>query len=224
MSPFASFYAQQIQADLDWRELELAFLRKQLLQTIVGSTQETTLLRTNLAMIYAHYEGFCKFALGTYVDALEKLALKRVDLRWPIAAQSLRQLHSELVSVSDVGEFFKQVLTGLETHLNAKATYEKPENIANLWPALLVSWQKRLGLDATMVQQEFTRLESLVNSRNHIAHGKKLTVANRAELDKHADAATLAMHEVAIGITDALDKKLYVRSSQVQTIVPHAIS
>ena len=63
MSAFSDFYMKQIEADLDWRESELAVLRKHLLSTTVGSTQETTFLRTNLAMLYAHYEGFCKFAL-----------------------------------------------------------------------------------------------------------------------------------------------------------------
>ncbi|MDR3409351.1 MAG: MAE_28990/MAE_18760 family HEPN-like nuclease [Formivibrio sp.] len=224
MNRFAEFYVDQLEADLNWREQELAILRKQLLQTRIGSTQEVTFLRTNLAMIYAHYEGFCKFALGVYIDALEKLALKRVDLRWVIASQSLTQFHTELKNVSDPSEYFNKLFTELDTHLNEKATYQKPENVANLWPDLLMSWQSRLGLDTKMVQNEQTRLESLVTTRNHIAHGKKLTVSNRAELDAHAKAATLAMHEVAVGIADALDNKLYLRSSQVMTIFPHAIT
>lgn len=223
MSPFAKFYADELDKDLKWREVELAILRKQLLQTTVGSTQERTFLRTNLAMIYAHYEGFCKFALSTYTDALAKLPLKRVDLKWAIAAQSLGKLHNELRAIADPSEYFSKLFQELDTHLNSPATYEKPENVANLWPDLLMSWQKRLGLDSTVVQNEKTRLESLVNSRNQIAHGKNLTVASRSELDKHAEAATLAMHEVAIGITDALDKKLYARASKVMTILPHAI-
>lgn len=224
MNQFAEFYARQIEADLDWREGELAVLRKQLLQTTVGSPQETTFLRTNLAMIYAHYEGFCKFALGVYIDALEKLGLKRVELRWTIAAQSLGKFHGELKGVADPGEYFTKLLNELGSHLDAKASYEKPEGVANLWPDLLMTWLKRLGLDSANIQSEKARLESLVNSRNQIAHGKKLTVANRAELDKHAHAATLAMHEVAIGISEALDKKLYARSANVMTILPHAIT
>lgn len=223
MTPFAEFYVKQIETDLEWREKELAVLRKQLLATAVGSTQEVTFLRTNLAMIYAHYEGFCKFALGVYIDALQKLALRRVDLKWAIAAQSLRDFHTELKQVSEPGEYFTKLLTELDAHLNAKATYEKPENIANLWPDLLMSWLKRLGLDSTTVQSEKKRLESLVDTRNHIAHGKKLPVASRAELEKHAQAATLAMHEVAVGVTDALDKNLYARNGTIMTILCHAV-
>lgn len=222
MSPFAELYVKQIETDLAWRELEMAFLKKQLLQTAPGSAQEVTLLRTNLAMLYAHYEGFCKFALGTYIDALEKLNLRPVDVRWPIAAQSLGAFHSELKGIADPSEFFRKVLTDFEGQLNAVATYARPEGVANLWPDVLTTWLTRLGLDSTVVQNEKTLLKQLVNSRNQIAHGKKLTVASRTELEKHVQAATLAMHEVAIGIADALDKKLYLRSATVMTIFPHA--
>lgn len=224
MSSFSEFYAKQIESDLSWRERELAVLRKQLLATTVGSPQEVTFLRTNLAMIYAHYEGFCKFALGVYIDALGKLGLRRVDLKWPIAAQSLREFQTELKGISDPGEYFTKLLSELDFQLNAIATYDRPESIANLWPDLLASWLTRLGLDSTNVRSEKVRLESLVNTRNNVAHGKNLTIANRAELERHAQAATLAMHEVAIGITEALEGKLYARSASVMTIVGHAIA
>jgi hypothetical protein len=224
MTTFAEFYSSQIETDLEWREKELAVLRKQLLHTDVGSPQEVTFLRTNLAMIYAHYEGFCKFALGIYIDALEKIGLTRAELRWVIAAQSLQAFQSELKGISDPDEFFTKLLSEFESHLNAKATYVKPENIANLWPDLLVKWLKRLGLQSTTVQSEKQRLDSLVNTRNQIAHGKKLPIANRAELEKYAEAATLAMHEVAVGVTDALEKKLYKRAGTVMTIFGHAVT
>jgi MAE_28990/MAE_18760-like HEPN len=224
MSAFADFYMKQIEADLVWRESELAILRKHLLSTTVGSTQETTFLRTNLAMLYAHYEGFCKFALGVYIDALEKLALKRTELKWAIAAQSLGKFHTELKDISNTADYFTKLLNELGLHLDAKASYEKPEAVANLWPDLLMNWLSRLGLESVNVQGEKTRLDSLVSSRNQIAHGKKLTVANRAELEKHVQAATLAMHEVAVGISEALEKKLYTRGASVMTVLPHAVS
>lgn len=224
MSAFSDYYVRQIEADLDWREKELAILRKQLLQTQLGSPQEQAFLRTNVAMLYAHYEGFCKFALGVYIDALDRLALKRVDLKWSIASHSLHGLHAELRSIADPVEFFTKLLTQVDSHFQEKAVYERPDNIANLWPDLLMRWQTNLGLQCAAVQGEKTRLDTLVKARNNIAHGKKLTVANRAELDKHLNAATLAMHEVAVGIAEALEKKLYLRSSQVMTVLQHAVA
>ena len=223
MTTFAELFIRQVEDDLKWRENELAILRKQLIQTTVGSAQETTFLRTNLAMIYAHYEGFCKFALTVYIDALEKRNLKRKDLKWHLAAYSLHQFHDELKKEADTASFFSKILTDFDKHLEDKATYERPERIANLWPDLLLLWLARLGLDSTNVLNERTRLETLVFTRNQIAHGKKLTVSDRTELNKHANAAILAMHEVAVGIAYALETESYKRSARVMTIVEHAV-
>jgi len=223
MSAFSDHFVRQIEADLNWRETELAILRKQLLQTVVGSTQERAFLRANLAMIYSHYEGFCKLAFSILIDALNQLSLKRVDLRWQIASHSLSSFHSKLRNISDPELFFRELFSELDSHLNSVAEYEGMET-SNLWPDLLLKWQKRFCLNSSNVQNETARLTTLVKTRNQIAHGKNLTVANRAELDRHAHAATLAMHEVAIEIAESLEKRSFVRASSVNTIFAHAIA
>lgn len=212
MSAFIIFHINQIQVDLDWREAELALLRKQLVQA-KGKGIETALLRANLAMIYAHYEGFCKFALGVYIDALEKVGLKRGQLRWPIAASSLRNFHDELKRLSDPGEFFTKIFLELEGKFEEKASIARPDQVANLWPDLLLEWLARLGLDRKEVETHRAKLESLVSNRNQIAHGKRLIVKDFTELDTYAEAASLAMHGVFLGITNALEDRLYVRDA-----------
>ena len=92
MSTFAGFFIKQIEDDLSWREAELAILRKEVINSIPGTPKHITFLRTNLAMIYAHYEGFCKFAISVYIDALEKRNTKRIDLKWKLASASLFEL------------------------------------------------------------------------------------------------------------------------------------
>jgi hypothetical protein len=223
MSTFAAYFVAQIVEDLGWREAELAILRKQLTLTKAGTVQEATFLRTNLAMVYAHYEGFCKFSLGVYIDAMEKQNLKPCDLKWSIAAPSLKKFHAELRDTADVGDFFTLLLDSFEKHLNDKPLFERPENIANLWPDLLARWMVRLGLDSKNIQAESFRLKTLVDNRNHIAHGKKLTISSRTELDQVSNSATLAMHEVAVGIAYALEQRLYLRKAPQKTTLGHAI-
>lgn len=212
MSAFIAYHLQQIQSDLDWREAELALLRKQLALS-KGRGVEVALLRANMAMIYAHYEGFCKFALGIYIDALEKIALKRGQLKWAIAASSLRNFHQELKGISDPGEFFTKIFLELEDKLAEKASFPRPDHIANLWPNLLLEWLARLGLDRGEIEVHRARLESLVSNRNQIAHGKRLIVKDLKELDQYGEAASLAMHGVFLGITNALEKRLYLRGA-----------
>jgi hypothetical protein len=222
MSAFSDFYARQIEADLDWREKELAVLKMHLLSTRVGSTQEVAFLRTNLAMIYAHYEGFCKFAIGIYIDALEARCLKPMDLKWPIAMQSFMRLQSDLKQIENPADYFAKLLSDFNVRLMSPALFEKPEKVANLWPDLLSSWLSKFGLSSALITKEKVRLKNLVESRNHIAHGKKLHVTSRTELDLYAHAATLAMHEVAVGVIEGLEGEKYIRSGHVMTIMNHA--
>lgn len=223
MTSLASFYSQQLTRDLEWREAELAVMRKQLYQTSAGSLSETVMLRASTAMIYAHYEGFCKFGLESYIDALEKLKLKRKDVVWPLAALSLGTLRRDVSQLDDLRQFYERLVNGFNSAMEGEAKYERPPQIANLWPDLLSKWLVKLNLSRSAVDGQSAVLELLVDNRNKIAHGKKLTVASRTDLDKYWHAATLAMHEVAVGIVDALEAKAYRRSGAASTALAHAI-
>lgn len=221
MTSIAELAIAELNKDLEWREQELAIMRKELVSTTPGSVQERVLLRSNLAMIYAHYEGFCKFALEQYIDSLEKLRVPRRLLKLPLAAYSLRSFYQDLSKKKDRAEFFTLFLSDLQNHLNKDAEYERPQQIANLWPDLLIRWMSTLNLKSKCVSDEHTRLESLVNTRNQIAHGKKLTISNRTELERYAHAATLAMHQVAVEIADALESRSYLSPHAVSTTLSH---
>lgn len=222
MAALSDLVTKQISDDLVWRESELATMRKQLVSAPIGSVLEAALIRANLSMIYAHYEGFCKLALELYTDALGRLNIQRKNLKWPLASYSMKQFRSDLASEQDHGVFFTRFLDGFNRDINDIASFEKFPQISNLWPNLLLEWLQRLDLDSSCVTAEFARLDTLVNTRNQIAHGKKLMITDRAEVDKYAHSAQLAMHEVAIGVSEALEKKLYIRNSIVYTIMHHA--
>lgn len=222
MSAFSDYVTEELTQDLVWREAEMAVLRKSLTLTLPGTPQEQSLLRANLALIYAHYEGFCKFALISYIDALKKLKLRRRDLSWNIAAYSMKEFYSTLKAETSHPEFFSMFLNEFNNEINKFAEYELPPEIANLWPELLISWLKKLGLGCSIITSNHAVLHALVYNRNQIAHGKKLTISCRADLDQYFQIATSAMHEVAIEICEALENKSYQRYSHVCTIFEHA--
>lgn len=222
MSAFADLFIKEIMNDLVWREAELAILRKQLLQTTVASAQEQALLRANVALLYAHYEGFCKFCVGVYIDALKKRKLKRKDLKWKIAAQSMKKFFLELKQVEQQNEFFTKFMDELNGRLEETAEFENIGETSNLWPDLLVSWLNRLDLKSVNVEEQTHYLHELVESRNKIAHGQRLTISTRDAFDSYSKAATLAMHEVALGVADALESRSYQQSGAVNTIFIHA--
>lgn len=222
MNSFANLYTKEIERDLVWREAELAILRKQLLQSAIGSLQEQTLLRANVALLYAHYEGFCKFSVGIYLEALKKRKLKRSDLKWNIAAHSLKKLFLELKQMDHQNDFFTRFMNEFNSSMDEVAEFENLAETSNLWPDLLISWLERLDLNSKNVREQTNFLRDLVDSRNKIAHGQRLTISTRSAFDFYVKAATLAMHEVAVGIADALENRSYQRSSIVSTIFSHA--
>src|SRR5690606_34874829 len=85
MANLAEFLSHQLTEDLKWREEELAVMRKQLYLAKEGGLQERVLLRAGVAMLYAHYEGYCKFAIELYLDSLRKLKLPRKEFVWKLA-------------------------------------------------------------------------------------------------------------------------------------------
>ncbi len=60
----------ELDKDLNWREAELTSLKVQLITTTKGTVAHKVLLRAMWALLYAHYEGFCKFAWDLYLDEL----------------------------------------------------------------------------------------------------------------------------------------------------------
>ncbi|MGE0259869.1 MAG: MAE_28990/MAE_18760 family HEPN-like nuclease [Alphaproteobacteria bacterium] len=64
---------RHIEADLDWRHEELAVFREILTLDTVTEVRRAALFRGAWALLYAHYEGFCKYALQLLADFLREL-------------------------------------------------------------------------------------------------------------------------------------------------------
>ena len=67
-----STWSDQIEADLKWREGELASLKLLAASADHGSDRQRAILRALWAMLYAHYEGFCLFCWDLMLSAIEK--------------------------------------------------------------------------------------------------------------------------------------------------------
>jgi len=223
MSLFSEKYTKEIEKDLGWRETELAILRRHLQQASVGSVQEKALLRANLAMVYAHYEGFCKFSLGVYVDALNRRKLKVKNLKWPIAAHSLTGFITALKREERPDKFMSKLFSEFDAQLEQFAECKNIAESSNLWPDQLISWLQRLGLPTANVMMQENFLKELVNTRNKVAHGESMHIQDMATFVKYADAANLAMHEVAVEVAEALEKATYQRNAEDTTTFGHAL-
>lgn len=207
-----SHSAKQLEEDLSWREAELGSLKIQVATAPKGSTQQTALLRAMWAMLYAHFEGFCKFAWDTYLDALQSLSLKRKGFKPEICQFSLtkdfRALHGNL-SANSIYEFCEKTFSELlEQKIEFKIGLETD---SNLWPNLFIENIEKICLECTSIESEKTFIKSLVARRNDIAHGKKLIINSLDEYQKYENSALLVMHDLAVNIVDSLEKKAYLK-------------
>ena len=201
-----------LEADLNWREAELASFKIAIATTDHGSVREHALLRGAWALLYSHYEGFCKFAWDSYLDEIEKNCLVRAKCIDNIASLSLRKAFKALrgnMSDTALWGFFKNDFASL---LSEPATFEeKLETDSNLWPNLYTKNAETLGIRPTSIDAYSTHIKTLVSRRNGIAHGEKMTVKDIGEYSEYENAALLVMHDLALCLIEEIENAGYVK-------------
>ncbi|QHA80253.1 hypothetical protein E3Z27_00430 [Pseudomonas mediterranea] len=199
-----------LETDLNWRESELASFKISILSAGRKTVRESALLRGAWAILYSHYEGFCKFAWDSYLDELEKMQLPRSEFCSDMAALSLRKNFKKMrgaLSDKDLWDFGQSKFAEMQTGI---ATFdEKLETDSNLWPNLYRDNAKALGVSPTYIDTYATEIKTLVARRNDIAHGQKMTVKDIQEYQEYENAALLVMHDLALCLIEAFESGAY---------------
>jgi hypothetical protein len=210
-----SKWLKQLEDDLNWRETELAILKQQAVLASKDSDRYRVLLRAMWALLYAHYEGFCKFAWDLYLEELQKAGVKRKNCKAEIAKLSLQKEFKALKGNLSPENLWNFGQTDFEIMLEDNLDFHQIslETQSNLYPSLFKENVIQAGLTCTLVDKYKIELKSLVTRRNEIAHGEKMTIKNIDEYKKYEDAALEVMHELAISIIECLDKKLYLKNT-----------
>lgn len=214
-------FERSIEADLVWREAELASLKNQVRRVSGGSTAQKTLLRALLAMLYAHYEGFCLYALRLFLESLENEKITSASLRQEVMLFALEQHFRRIRKANPSGaEFIRFNSVELPSLLANPVSFERDqdneillEGRSNLRPHHLEKHCKILALPQLTVLQspaERSRLWQLVERRNAIAHGRQLLVHSISEYQPYEDAAIVAMHELAVILIDSIETRSYM--------------
>jgi hypothetical protein len=80
----------ELESDFRWRQGELLFLQNQ--GASLAEAEQETFRRAVVVLLYAHFEGFCKFALLVYVNEVNKAQVKCHEASYALAAASLADL------------------------------------------------------------------------------------------------------------------------------------
>lgn len=205
--------ADELEEDLRWREAELASLKR---LAIVNSGNEVVYratLRACWALLYAHFEGFTKFAWEFLLDKIEYDHVLVKDLSQDFQLLALekvfRALRGNMASES-LWQFFQMALP---EEVNKYAIFHSDcrlETESNLWPNVFERECARIGITSTVLEESRSRIKALVSRRNDIAHGKRMTIRSVEEYIEYENAAFLILHDLAVQILEVIEDRQYI--------------
>jgi len=206
---------EEIERDLDWREAEMGALKLLLASATPGSDRQRALLRACCAMVYAHYEGFCKFCWMLMLTYIERQKIVRQDLCEPLARRAMASVFRALRGNTSDESLWEFASKTFAKEKEACATFpDEIDTEANLWPSVAKRINASLGVSCQVFDLHDSELRQLVGRRNKIAHGEKLEIGNLAQLQSLENAAVLAMHDLALAVVECLATKSYLRPAE----------
>lgn len=171
---------QFLDDELAWRKKELAII-KSLVPAKPSSKAPATeiencYVRSGIALLYAHWEGFVKAAGKLYLEYIASQKLTYMELTSNFVAIAAKKHLSNFGFSNKVADHIKVTdffLSGLTEKCNGFAEIETKSNLsAEVLKEILAA----LGLDYRDYETKANHIESLRSNRNHIAHGKFLEV------------------------------------------------
>jgi hypothetical protein len=204
--------------DLDWRETEIASMRLLLTSGSVSPTQRSALLRAAWAMLYAHYEGFCKIALTAFFDAISKAGVKNYQLPKPTRVTALRGSFKKMRNMVD-DELLVELEGFSSNHLNKVAAFPEVDTRSNLWPDVLIELLRLADLSSAKVEENQAKLSTLVSRRNGIAHGEDNIIAEFEYYRTYEDAVYAVLYDLAYQVETRLGSAPYGSPSNQPHVV-----
>lgn len=220
-----------LEGDRRAREAEIALIEKLIPDLDVGD--QDSLKRSLVLLIYSHVEGYCKFALLTYVQWINSAGLKCGQVTYPLVAASLSKVFSALRDPNSKHDFFRTILPmDASLHLSARdqAFVEKydlvishsveiPDKVvdtkSNVNAEVLMKILFQLGMDYREVAPHSGNLNKLLGIRNAIAHGDRLKVPREEEIADFKATAGAVMSFLQEGVYSALQGATYLRPAAV---------
>ena len=212
----------ELEEEQTWRQEEVRFLRN-LVADISEDDRKMQFRRALVVMLYAHYEGFCKFALELYVRVINDSGIMCSEATPSVIAGSWKKVFAAIETGDQKGSVFKNKLPNDE-HLHRFARrrefIEKIRDFemqaaqipsgtvdteSNLWPIVMQKNLFLLGLDHEAFSSHDGDICHLMNRRNNISHGleregltaKKYEAIERAVLEIMDDLMMLIVHAIA---------------------------
>lgn len=220
----------ELEAELAWRQGELAFFKNQL-NSLSNEEAKDKYRKCLVLILYSHMEGYIKIALQTYIKFINRQQLFRKDANSGLMAASMNRefnaydnldrkcniFRRTLPEDTSLHRFFRRVdfLIQMEDFQN---TYLEVDDLvvdteSNLWYSVLQKNLYKIGLPTDMFQQYQIELDALVNRRNSIAHGDSRAGVSSREFEKWENKVNSMITDITMTIYDYANNQRYLRTS-----------
>ena len=190
-----------------------------------------TIRRANICLIYAHIEGFIKFAFTLYITAINQLSLNCQDvipiLRAAVYLDDFKKLtnidhksklfkktfpfDSHLHRLFRQAEFFESINDYLSTKVVIKDKYINTES--NVGKEVLEKLLYQVGLPHDYLSSITKILNKLKNKRNDISHGVDMSIIKERDYNEYINITFIILHELTTLIFDAYKNEKYLYHS-----------
>jgi len=219
----------QLEEDQAWRDSEIRAFQNYG-ATIQDEEELKRYRRALVLLLYAHYEGFCKFAFSLYAEAINQAGVTCGEASYAIAAASLADLFRNLRNPQSKSDLFRRELPDDSSlhqfarernFVELSSEFEKrpvsiPEDVvdteSNLKPVVLRKNLFRLGLPHDQFEQFDGDINKLLNIRNGISHGSLKDGVEKKLYEELRTSTTTVMSRLSAGIMKALSDKTYLRT------------
>lgn len=169
----------KLDADLAWRRAELSAFQRATVDT--KGAGKTALLRSSVALLYAHWEGFVKEAVYLYLCFLAGRKLSTQQLRPEIVGLVVRSKLTAAVEAKSSAVHTEVVRSLRETSSQRAAIPTSKDAVrteSNLSYKVLSSIVGSIGLSIDPFEKHQDLIDTeLVATRNRIVHGEHQTIA-----------------------------------------------
>ncbi|MBU2065028.1 MAG: hypothetical protein KJ884_06180 [Gammaproteobacteria bacterium] len=222
-----AIFQEQLELEREWREAEIRFLNN--LQGSMSELDRPKIRRSIVCLLYAHIEGFVRFAFSLYVDQVNRKGLTCKDVSPAIAAAAFSKELKALKDVNSKSTFFINSLPD-DKHLHGFARevdfisrissfYDHPVVISdgyvntenNVGREVIEKMLFQVGLEYTDLRDTYSPLNRLLNVRNDIAHGKRKQGINDEDYNIFLNCCHSVMDTISRRLTNSFGEEKYLR-------------
>lgn len=222
-------FRAEIEAEREWREREIRLLRNQAF-ALASEDDRAVSRKALVTMLYAHFEGLCRFMLTLYLQRVNGLGLKVSEASPALAAASTADVFAALRNPDKKCKEFARALpddsalhrfardrefTEVARAIDLRALAVKEDEIAdaeaNLRPVVLRKILYRMGLDPGLAKPWEGSIHMLLNYRNGVAHGSSKTGPSDREYSELERAVGFVFDAIVLALSGALRAQKYRR-------------